>query len=298
MQHRFSHNHRATAADQANDSSTPNATILDRIYDLTVRTNAVATFGCAALAWYLAQACTGTCNMAALVAYSILVLQVYSADRLVQHPEDQQASNDANHGQFLAHHHRWVKALIPATIVVQIELCTIAPAAALALVLGVASAAAYMFRVPIINCRVKEIPFAKLFYVPIVITGIACVAMEIMPHSINDVLRMLGIWVLQILNVNAFDFKDRKSDYHAGIRTFANTFTPIQVCLGNTVAGIVCASILLVMGEGIADYSLAVALAWMGVASWGAIGPSPGRYLFVVVDGSLALPMFVYLILS
>lgn len=153
----------------------------------------------------------------------------------------------------------------------------------------------YIIRIPLIQKRIKDIPYIKVFYVPVVY--LSTTWMMIPGPSIEPFFRgdFYLLCLFLIVLVSIFDIKDAQADRIAGIRTFANSVSKTVFITTIFVLGLVGLSLSVVF-----EYKLmAICFAVLSLAILALYKCSEKRWLyFTVYDSLVALPGVVLLFYS
>jgi 4-hydroxybenzoate polyprenyltransferase len=189
-----------------------------------------------------------TIDIVELTALFIYLLQIYTLDRYLDHPEDHGAPAERpNPAAFVARHRGAFRAALIASAAIDVLLVAIKPALLFRMAFCFALTAFYMVRVPWIGLRLKEVPFFKNVYAPGALLAVFCAFLGIVP-SWQDAPVLAMAYLLMQLNTILFDMKDVENDRRAGIRLISTVFAPDTVyalLTGCALAGALVFSIAL-----------------------------------------------------
>ena len=279
--------------------------------DTAVALNLVVACAFTGVGVFFQMAATGRVNELAAIALFLLTWQIYIVDRLVKNPEDsvddQMADRRVVDDLPITHNdlgnrsakvtqqaQQIIKPLVVLSVVVQAFCVVQQPQIVVGLIIGWLGGYSYVITLPVINCRIKQIPCAKTFYVPLV-----CVAMGIGTSAEWcwaamhwDVL--LSLWALVGINALVFDIKDRDRDFAAGIYTFFNLFSYEKVL--HVAVGISSAIALLNMAisPDVVHRALSAAAVGTVLLLLPLYKTCSTRYLTHLFEWSIALPLLFF----
>jgi len=186
-------------------------------------------------------------------------------------------------------------------LVIQIFCVVYQPQVVIGIGIGAMGGAGYVINLPIIRCRLKQIPCAKTFYIPSVCVAMALGTTGEWRWAYEHWETTLGLWLLVAINALVFDIKDAKRDSENGVYTFFNLFpyrsvltAAIMVAGALAVWAVFSRSLshLCLLTAAIGTVLLLLPLHWLEDK------PQVASYLTHVFEWNIAIPFFTLIYLS
>ncbi|MDO8519488.1 MAG: UbiA family prenyltransferase [Deltaproteobacteria bacterium] len=264
-----------------------------------IRSNLWPALTLSALVAFVILAFHGRIEGLGLGVFFILVWQVFTLDRLIIHPEDQKkADADLNIALFVSLHPLPFIAGLIASTVVLIAFCFIKPVLFTGYLFVILCSVLYIFPLPIIKKRLKQIAFLKSFYVPFAVFVSSLLLTETTPQGNQDLLICLLIYFLFLLNAALFDIKDVKEDTASGIKTFASAWGISRLIRVEFAVSTTLGLALVLFSSAPSLLALGVTFLLYGQATLVLLKTKSVKYLFGAIDGMNAVPLAVYLLLT
>lgn len=265
---------------------------------LLILSNVWTAFTVACLAVYVSLSFHHRIEWVSIWALFILVWQVFTLDRFIVHPEDQQRTDlDLNIARFIRLHRPFFLAGLIGSVFLLITMCLIKPHLFFGFVYAGFCSVLYIFPVPFLAKRFKQISYLKSFYVPFVAVTSLILFTQSFPLSFNEALIYLLIYVLLALNGMLFDIKDVKADRCFGIKTFASKLGPRLLIWIEFTISILLGLGLVRFGGTPSFLALGITFLFYGPAALGLLKKKSVTYLFTAIDGMGVLVLMIYLLL-
>lgn len=274
-----------------------------QLVDTAVALNVVVAACFTAVGGFFELAATGNLSLTALIVLFLTTWQIYIVDRLGKHPEDE--SSGSTNGSFSSdvtqNNQRFVLGLMVVALAIQ-TLCVIhQPQVVIGIGLGAMGGAGYVVKLPIIRCRLKQIPCAKTFYIPFVCIAMALGTTGEWLWAYEHWGITLGVWMLIFINALVFDIKDAERDLENGVCTFFNLFPYSSVLTAAVIASCALAVSMAVVPSllhlclftgAIGTVLLLLPLYWLEEK----LQVEP--YLTHIFEWNIAIPFFAFIYLS
>lgn len=263
-----------------------------QLIDLSIVTNIWVTLNLTAFALFISHALKGQINFLPLLSLATMVWQIYTLDRMIVHPEDQNSTKiDISQVRYIKKHGIIFKTLFGFSIILQFALILNNPRILFPIIIGITLSLMYILKVPIINKRIKSLPYTKTFFVSFTILfTILAYTYQFDLMGFSPLIFML-IFILLSLNTILCDLKDIKNDKKIGIKTFANSIPTKSLLTFIIILSTIIGMGILIFSRNTALQAIATTYFFLGVSSFHLFKNISSRYLFFIID-SLGLFLF------
>jgi 4-hydroxybenzoate polyprenyltransferase len=153
------------------------------------------------------------------IAFGLHIWVLYLVDRLVDAPEDAVA-RDTNCSAFVRQRRRLFLAMAVVACAALAALFALRPVLLIAFAAGTALCLGHFLRLPGLGKRIKDLPFAKAFHMPVASTAMILLYLGDGPGWSFHELGYLWVQFTTFhVGVAVYDLKDLTDDARAGIRT-------------------------------------------------------------------------------
>lgn len=269
------------------------------ILDLAIITNTITIVSLMGLGFFLCLSYQNIPSIYSLILFTVFIWQVYTVDRLLPHQEDRtEKTNKLHPTNFINQNQRIILFFLITSFLVDLLCILLEKNLIFVLMIGFVFSAAYSFELPLLQKRIKTIPFAKNFYVAFAKIFIAYLISETLPEIIRDPWTFIILYIIVFNSEMILDLKDRDSDAIAEIKTFANVFSSSSI-ITTAIFLILSAALILYILE---RDPLHLALVGALVATSGCLVPiywnNSTRYITSVIELTSALPLIFWSIFS
>lgn len=260
---------------------------------ILVQSGIWVTLAWVALGAWASLAAVGKIDGIGLATMTAFLFQIYTLDRYVTHPEDQQdGAHVLDPAAFVARHRKSFRYALFLSLLMQLVLVVMRPWLLVALAISWGITVFYVVRVPLLNLRLKQVPFFKNVYAPTVLTAYIVMFLRL-PLGGKSAPVLASVFIVVLINVLAFDMKDVDNDRRAGLRLISTELPP-QVVYALLIGGSLLSAALFLLAMP-RPWSLTIAVSLVSMA--GCILRLSRRFsrslLFVVLDGLAALPLLL-----
>jgi hypothetical protein len=236
---------------------------------------------------FLSVTITGEVRPRATASMFLFVWAMYLADRLKTNPEDE-LEGDGNAAAFARRHPHFMRLLFVGLLVGQLALVVTDPGLLVPLALGTLVSLLYLVRLPILGRRLKEVSYAKCFY--LASAALVLVALFTPGLTAASTPRTIGLlaacFALYFLNFSLYDIKDLEADRRANIKTLAGALPAAAFLRAQLAASLLTLAVVLWLLPPRAGLVLAgVCLFHAGVSAWLARHPFDGVMCGIVDTG-------------
>ncbi|GEM_PF-3392460 len=230
-----------------------------------------------------------------IFSFLLLVWQVYTADRYFIHPEDRHSTpQNLDRLRFIRRHKKIFGFLLLFFGFLQALPAWFSPRCLLGYGVGILLSLFYICKFPLLNFRIKQIPYIKAFYVPMVCMLTYGAYLQSPRLLLLNWKLALAFYLLMLCNTALFDLKDCENDRKAGIKTLANTLKPSQLLRGTILFSVLLAWVLSFVGENPWRIPLVWSFLLYAIFIAGLLRTRQVSYFFVILDTTAALPLAVY----
>jgi len=209
----------------------------------SIRTNLFTASSVLALYCFFQLIMSNELFAASAATIFILTWQIYTLDRIIIHPEDQQNfSGDINRIRFIRRNKKIFTVCLILSFLAEIVLIIFFPYLLIGVLFCFLYSIFYMINIPFLNFRIKKIPFFKPFYIGIDMIATFLLLAWIYPKTQYQWLTIFFIFILLVMNVILFDLKDTKNDLKESIRTFANSINKTKLIFSCQVISLIVAA--------------------------------------------------------
>lgn len=270
---------------------------MKRVFQTLIRFNLVIASGAMALGLYLSLVFSGGYDMPSLAILWILTWQIYTLDRVIKQPEDKLTQRrSVEELVFMQKQAKLFKGLIVAATAAQLVLIVFRPWALVGVVTGIGGGLMYSLKIPLIGVRVKKIPLIKAVYVPAILVGYCFLTPWVFPQTAEHWVIVGLLFLAFVVNVCLFDLRDAGRDKSAGIITVANFVGPRRLLIGLWPLSLIGAALPLIWWQTPAMVAASVGIVAVALSSLRLWKPAPSWWYTVVIDGTMLVPLAVYLI--
>jgi len=230
-----------------------------------------------------------------LISLALFLFQIYWLDRSRAHQED---SPDIEQrpapSSFILKYRLTYYYIIGSTVIVQLLLFINYPRLIIGYVLALLVTVFYALPIPIIEKRIKELPYAKNVYAPAAAVFCMFIFSEHLLSKQNAWLFIIVNFFLLAANSALFDMKDIEGDRLAGLRLFSTSTERITVFISLIIFNFLCAISFSFLLPPIIGVPVTAAFVAQGIVTCCMAWCFSKRGLMFFGDGVLFVPILVY----